>query len=80
MSLTLDQKKELEKLSRELEKFEQMAIENNLDLDVFISSYNEQGFEEYTTERVSLDEAAKKRKQIMGDQTAKQSATKTQQA
>lgn len=79
MSLTQDQKKDLEKLSRELQKFEQIAIENNMDLDVFISTYNEQGFEEYTTERVSLEEAARKRKQVMGE-SAQPVDTKTHEA
>lgn len=64
MSLTTEQKKELERLSKQLEKIEQIAIENNLDLDVFISEYNEDCYSDHATEQVSLQEKATKRKQV----------------
>jgi len=64
MSLTKEQQKELKQLSEELNKMEQFAIENNIDLDVFISEYNEEGYSVYATEKVSPGNKSSERKQV----------------
>jgi len=63
MSLTKEQKRELERLSEHLKKIEKIAIENNIDLDVFMSQYNQEGFEMYTTERLGVKQKADKRRE-----------------
>ena len=61
MSLTKEQKKDLSQLSRYFEKVEKLAAKNNLDLDVFISEYKDNGYAVYATEKVSLkDDMIKK--------------------
>lgn len=78
MSLTKEQQKELKKLSEELNKIEQFAIENNIDLDVFISEYNEEGYSVYATEKVSLGSKSSERKQVF-ERGGKEKATRTAQ-
>jgi hypothetical protein len=65
MSLTKDQKKELERLSHYFKKIEKLAIANNIDLDVFMSQYRNDGYDIYTTEKISLDEKAEKRRNVL---------------
>jgi hypothetical protein len=61
MSLTKEQKKDLSQLSRYFEKVEKLAAKNNLDLDVYISEYWDNGYAVYATEKVSLkDDMIKK--------------------
>jgi hypothetical protein len=65
MSLTKEQKKELERLSEQFRKMEQISTSSNVDLDVYMSDYKEDGFEVYATERISLKDQVKKRKAIL---------------
>ncbi len=64
MSLSKEQKKELKELSRHLRKIEELTVDNNIDLDVFMSEYKESGFAVYATETVSVNDKAQKRKKI----------------
>jgi hypothetical protein len=54
MSLTKEQKKDLSQLSTYLEKVEKLAMKNNVDLDVYISEYWDNGYAVYATEKVEL--------------------------
>jgi hypothetical protein len=54
MSLTKEQKKDLQQLSHYFEKVEKLAAKNNVDLDVYISEYWDNGYAVYATERVEL--------------------------
>lgn len=65
MSLSKEQKKDLQELGRYLRDIEKIAVENNLDLDVYMSDYKEEGFEVYATERITLEERADSRKNIL---------------
>jgi hypothetical protein len=56
MSLTREQKKDLQQLSQYFEKVEKLAAKNNVDLDVYISEYWDNGYAVYATERVELKE------------------------
>ena len=56
MSLTKEQKKDLDELSRYFKKVEKLAEKNNLDLDVFISEYKDNGYAIYATEQVQLED------------------------
>jgi hypothetical protein len=76
MSLSQEQKKDLEKLGDQFRKLEKIAIENNIDLDVFMSEYNENGFSVYATESVSIKENAEKRKNVF-QRSTKEKTTKT---
>lgn len=76
MSLSPEQKKDLDKLGDQFRKLEKIAIENNLDLDVFMSEYNENGFSVYATESVSLKQNAEKRKNVF-QKAGKEKTTKT---
>ncbi len=69
MSLSNEQKKELSKIGEQLRKIEKLAVENSLDLDVFMTEYNEKGFAVYATEKVSINPVAKKRKDVFQKET-----------
>jgi hypothetical protein len=64
MSLTQQQKEELGKLSVYFEKLEKLAAKNNIDLDVFISEYKDDGYSIYQTEKIELEKKAAKRKKV----------------
>lgn len=64
MSLTREQKQDLEKLGQYFEKIEKLAAKSNIDLDVFITEYKEEGYSVYATEKVELERAGKKRKRV----------------
>ena len=64
MSLTAQQKEELSKLSIYFEKLEKLAAKNNIDLDVFISEYKDDGYSIYQTEKIEMQKNAEKRKKI----------------
>ena len=65
MSLTPQQREELGKLSQYFEKLEKLAAKNNIDLDVFISEYKDDGYSFYRTERIEMQQkAAEKRKKV----------------
>jgi len=64
MSLSKEQKKDLNQLGEYFRKLEKIAIENNIDLDVFMSDYKDDGFAVYATEKVSLNVNAEKRKNV----------------
>ena len=64
MTLTTQQKEELNKLSLYFEKLEKLAAKNNIDLDVFISEYKDDGYSIYQTEKIEMQKKAEKRKRI----------------
>ena len=64
MSLTEQQKEELGKLSLYFEKLEKLAAKNNIDLDVFISEYKDDGYSIYQTEKIEMQRKAEKRKKV----------------
>lgn len=64
MSLTKEQQKELRRLSKELAEIERLSVANNIDLDVFISEYSEDGYSVYATERVNLEKQGSSRKDV----------------
>lgn len=64
MSLSKEQRKELDELGRYLKKIEELTVENNIDLDVFMSEYKDTGFAVYATEKVAVNEKAQKRKRV----------------
>ena len=64
MSLSKEQKKELDELGKQLKKIEKLTVEDNIDLDVFMSEYNESGYAVYATETVRVNEKARKRKML----------------
>ena len=64
MSLTAQQQEELSKLSLYFEKLEKLAAKNNIDLDVFISEYKDDGYSIYQTEKIEMQQKAEKRKKI----------------
>lgn len=74
MSLTKEQQKELRRLSKELAEIERLSVENNIDLDVFISEYSEEGYSVYATERVNLDKQGDDRKDVFKRTTGKEKA------
>jgi len=78
MSLTAQQKEELNKLSLYFEKLEKLAARNNIDLDVFISEYKDDGYSFYQTEKIEMQKKAEKRKKIFeksGENTSVKSQT-----
>ena len=77
MSLTTQQKEELSKLSLYFEKLEKLAAKNNIDLDVFISEYKDDGYSIYQTEKIEMQSKAEKRKKIFEKSVEKKEA-KTQ--
>jgi hypothetical protein len=78
MSLTTTQKEELSKLSLYFEKLEKLAAKNNIDLDVFISEYKDDGYSIYKTEKIEMQEKAEKRKKIF-EKSGDVKTTRTQQ-
>jgi hypothetical protein len=75
MSLSKEQKKDLEHLGEYFRKLEKIAVENNIDLDVFMTEYNSEGVEVYATEKVSLGDKAEKRKSVF-EKAGKEKTTK----
>ena len=75
MSLSKEQKKQLEELGKHLKKIEELAVVENLDLDVFISEYKESGFAVYATETVNINEKAAERKQVFEKAAKKKNLT-----
>ena len=63
MSLSREQKKDLNQLGEYFRQLEHIAVENKIDLDVFMSEYKADGFSVYATEKVSIDATTEKRKQ-----------------
>ena len=65
MSLSKEQQQDLNKIKEHLKKIERFAIENNLDLDVFMTQYTDKGIAVYGTEKISLEKGnAEKRKKV----------------
>jgi hypothetical protein len=64
MSLSKDQRKDLGRLSEYFKKIEKIAVENNIDLDVFMSEYKDDGFAFYATEKIGINPDAGQRKKI----------------
>ena len=62
MSLSREQK-DLNQLGEYFRQLEHIAVENKIDLDVFMSEYKADGFSVYATEKVSIDATTEKRKQ-----------------
>jgi hypothetical protein len=74
MSLTKEQKQELEQLSTYFRKLEKMALKKGIDLDVFISEYKDDSYAVYATE--SIKEKAADRKKIFEKEGKEKSAVK----
>jgi len=64
MSLTREQKKELEQLGQYFKKIEKLAAQIDIDLDVYMSEYKEEGYAFYATEKVTVGEKANNRKKV----------------
>ena len=64
MSLTREQKRDLNQLSEHFKKIEKLTVENSIDLDVFVTDYNRDGFSIYSTERIGLKSNSQKRKSV----------------
>ena len=64
MALSKEQKGDLNQLSEYFKKIEKLAVENKIDLDVFMSEYKENGFAIYSTEKIGINTAADKRKTV----------------
>ena len=79
MSLSKEQKKDLDKIGQELRKLERLSVENKLDLDVFMTSYSAEGYDIYATEKVSIEEQASKRKKVF-EKAGKQKTEKVAKA
>ena len=62
MSLSREQKKDLNQLGEYFRQLEHIAVENKIDLDVFMSEYKADGFSVYATEKVTIDATTEKRK------------------
>lgn len=75
MSLSKEQKKDLSQLGEYFRQIEKIGVENNIDLDVFMSDYKDDGFAVYATEKVSLTENAEKRKNVF-QKAQKEKSTK----
>lgn len=69
MSLTREQKKDLNQLSEYLKKIEKLSVQNSIDLDVFVTDYNSDGFSIYKTEKISLNSNSEKRKGVFENDT-----------
>ena len=61
--LTQQQKEDLRKIGKYFETIEKKTETNNLDLDVFMSEYNDGGFAFYTTEQINLENKSRNRKE-----------------
>ena len=64
MSLTREQKKDLNELGEYFRKIEKLAVANKIDLDVFMTVYREDGYHVYSTETIGAADRAEKRKRI----------------
>lgn len=64
MSLSREQKKDLNQLGEYFRQLELIAVENNIDLDVFMSEYKADGYSVYATEKVSMSSESEKRKEV----------------
>ena len=76
MPLSKEQYEDLEKLNGYFQQIERFAEDNNIDLDVFMSEYRDDGYAVYATEKVSLYLKAKKRKKVF-EKAGKEKAEKT---
>jgi hypothetical protein len=76
MSLTKRQKGELNEFSSYLKEIKGNAVENFIDLDVFMCNYNEDGFAFYSTESVDIKSKAEKRKKVFEKSSKRQTPTK----
>ena len=74
MSLTKEQKQELEKLSTYFEKIEKLAAKNGIDLDVYMSEYKDDGYAVYATENIEIKEKADTRKKVF-EKSGKEKST-----
>ena len=78
MSLTKEQKQDLEQLSTYFRKLEKLALKKGIDLDVFISEYKDDGYAVYATENIK--EKAESRKNIFEKAGKEKSTDKSQAA
>jgi len=78
MSLTSEQKKDLNELGNKFREIEKVLTESNIDLDVFMTGYGDDGIQLYATEKVSRVVNAGKRKSVFEKHNgeAKKSAVK----
>ena len=70
MSLTREQQRDLNQISEYFKKIETITIEDSIDLDVFVTEYNEDGFSIYATEKIRFKTDSDKRKNIFEKSTA----------
>jgi hypothetical protein len=64
MTLSKEQRRDLNQLSEYFKKIEKIAVENSIDLDVFMSEYHKDGFAIYATEKIGPNLNANKRKTV----------------
>ena len=69
MSLTRDQQRDLNQISEYFKKIETITTEDSIDLDVFVTEYNEDGFSIYATEKIRFKTNSDKRKNIFEKST-----------
>ena len=78
--LTMSQKKELKKLSEYFQNIEEnyqaSASSGEMELDVFMSQYDDEGYSPYTTEQIDLTNTTRRRKEEFL-KTGKDKAAKT---
>ncbi len=72
MSLTNDQKKDLKELGKKFREIEKTTMEGNIDLDVFMTGYGDDGIQLYGTEKISQKANAGKRKNVFERHTGEQ--------
>ena len=72
MSLSPEQQKELKKLAHELNKIEQISVENSLDLDAFVTHFPESVFASHSQDSARLKEKDMGRKKAFGQNTDQQ--------
>lgn len=77
MSLTKEQKQDLEKLSTYFERIEKLAAKNGIDLDVYMSEYKDDGYAVYATENVVIKEKTDSRKKVFEKAGKEKSTEKT---
>lgn len=70
MSLTREQQRDLNQISEYFKKIETITTEDSIDLDVFVTEYNEDGFSIYATEKIRFKTNSDKRKNIFEKSTA----------
>jgi hypothetical protein len=64
MTLTKEQKRNLQQLTEYLKKIEKLKIEDNIDLDVYMTEYKDDDISIYATEKVDLVADAARRKSV----------------